>query len=88
MERFIRILATAIVALFPAFSSMGGGKEIEEIARLRELADSLHSVGRTDSALTVGEQAIRLAEKAGDPTQIVGTHSAQGVFLRSSGRVD
>lgn len=88
MERFIRILATAIVALFPAFSSMGGGKEIEEIARLRELADSLHSVGRTDSALTVGEQAIRLAEKAGDATQIVGTHSAQGVFLRSSGRID
>lgn len=63
-------------------------EKIEEIARLRETADSLHSIGRTDSAAIVGEKAMRLAEASGDPTQIVGTRSAQGVFLRSLGRID
>lgn len=62
--------------------------DIAEIAHLRETADSLHSIGRTDSAAIVGEQAILLADKCGDPTQIVGTNGAQGVFLRSLGRID
>ncbi len=62
--------------------------DIAEIAHLRETADSLHSIGRTDSAAIVGEQAILLADKCGDPTQIVGTNAAQGVFLRSLGRID
>ncbi len=62
--------------------------DIAEIAYLRETADSLHSIGRTDSAAIVGEQAILLADKCGDPTQIVGTNAAQGVFLRSLGRID
>lgn len=60
----------------------------EDITRLRDTADSLHSIGRTDSALIVGAKAIKLAHESGDPTQIVGTHSAQGVFLRSSGQID
>ncbi|MDE6577662.1 MAG: hypothetical protein K2J82_02120 [Muribaculaceae bacterium] len=59
-----------------------------ELVRLREAADSLHNIGRTDSAVIVGAEAIRLAEKSGNPTQIVGTHAAQGVFLRSLGKVD
>lgn len=62
--------------------------EIGELTKLRETADSLHNVGRTDSAAIVGEQAIRLAVKSGDQAQIVGTNAAQGVFLRSLGRVD
>lgn len=62
--------------------------DIAEIAHLRETADSLHCIGRTDSAAIVGEQAILLADKCGDPTQIVGTNAAQGVFLRSLGRID
>ncbi|MDE6650357.1 MAG: hypothetical protein K2K45_10560 [Muribaculaceae bacterium] len=61
---------------------------LPEIASLREAADSLHSIGRTDSAVIVGQRAIDLAEKSGDLTQIVGTHSAQGVFLRSLGRIE
>ncbi|MDE6637725.1 MAG: hypothetical protein K2K32_05765 [Muribaculaceae bacterium] len=61
---------------------------LSEISRLREVADSLHSIGRTDSAAIVGEKAIKLAEAGGDLTQIVGTRSAQGVFLRSLGRID
>lgn len=62
--------------------------DIAEIVRLRETADSLHSIGRTDSAAIIGEKAILLADKIGNPTQIVGTNAAQGVFLRSLGRLD
>lgn len=61
---------------------------LPEIARLREVADSLHSIGRTDSAAIVGSKAVKLAEASTDPTQIVGTRAAQGVFLRSLGRID
>ena len=62
--------------------------KIARIDILRETADSLHSVGRTDSAAVVGERAIELAEEMGDLVQIVGTHAAQGVFLRSLGDVN
>lgn len=82
-----RIAVSLFIALFSAMSFASGGNTAE-IARLREAADSLHSVGRTDSAAVVGEKAILLADKAGDPVQIVGTNAAQGVFLRSLGRID
>lgn len=62
--------------------------KLSEISRLREVADSLHSIGRTDSAAIIGEKAIKLAEGSGDLTQMVGTRSAQGVFLRSLGKID
>lgn len=65
-----------------------GNSTIDRIAYLRETADSLHSVGRTDSAVIVGEEAIELAKESKIPTLIVGTHSAQGVFLRSIGRIN
>lgn len=83
----MRRIASLFIALFSAMSFASGGNTAE-IARLREAADSLHSVGRTDSAAVVGEKAILLADKAGDPVQIVGTNAAQGVFLRSLGRID
>ncbi|MDE5838351.1 MAG: hypothetical protein K2H39_04795, partial [Paramuribaculum sp.] len=60
----------------------------DKISELRETADSLHSIGRTDSAAIVGEQALCLAIATEDPTQIVGTYAAQGVFLRSLGKID
>lgn len=77
------LVLTVHIVVFAASDS-----QIEEIAKLRETADSLHSVGRTDSAAIVGEKAIRLAIESGDNTQIVGTHAAQGVFLRSLGKID
>lgn len=81
------ILITLYVILY-AFGAFASQEDIAEIAMLREVADSLHSVGRTDSAAIVGRKAIELAEKSGDLTQIVGTRSAQGVFLRSLGRIE
>lgn len=84
-------MRTIILSLLMAFTSaisFASADDIAEIARLRETADSLHSIGRTDSAAIVGAQAISLAERCGSPTQIVGANAAQGVFLRSLGRID
>ena len=61
---------------------------IKEIAALKEAADSLHSIGRTDSAVVVGKRVIDMSEKSGNPTLIVGANSSQGVYLRSQGKID
>ena len=45
-------------------------------------------MGRTDSPTVVGESAIEIAEACGNPLLIVGSNSAQGVYLRSLGRID
>lgn len=83
-------LITAILLLVAASSATRAAATPrgEEIAMLREAADSLHGIGRTDSAVAVGRRAIDLAVAAGDKVQIVGTNAAQGVFLRSLGRID
>lgn len=82
VKKFL-LLATVVIA-----STAAGADEMHRIATLRETADSLHSIGRTDSAALIGATAVELAEKSGDPIQIVGTNAAQGVFLRSLGRID
>lgn len=80
-----KIVLTLLSVLFPL---MALSDVTEDIAALREAADSLHGVGKTDSALIVGERAIKLAEKSGDKVQIVGTFAGQGVYLRSLGKID
>lgn len=82
-----RILLSTLM-LMCLVTAYAADDQMAEIAFLRETADSLHNVGRTDSAAIIGAKAIKLAESSGDPTQIVGTRSAQGVFLRSLGRID
>ncbi|WP_300911641.1 tetratricopeptide repeat-containing sensor histidine kinase [Muribaculum intestinale] len=84
----MRTIILSLLMTLSSAMSFAYADDIAEIAHLRETADSLHSIGRTDSAAIVGEQAILLADKCGDPTQIVGTNAAQGVFLRSLGRID
>ncbi len=53
-----------------------------------EMADSLHSVGKTDTAAILGKETIRLAEKTGDPVLKIASNSAQRVYLRSLDRAD
>lgn len=77
-----------LVIIFAAVTTFAAPSKNDEITWLREAADSLHSIGRTDSAVIVGERALRLANESNDPTQIVGAHAALGVFLRSLGRID
>ena len=59
-----------------------------ELMKSFEVADSLHSIGRTDSAAIVGERTIALATESGNPTYKVAAYSAQGVYLRSLGRIN
>ena len=82
--RFLVFVLPFIIGVISAFAST----KVDKIVELRETADSLHSIGRTDSAAIVGEQAVRLAVEIENPTQIVGTYAAQGVFLRSLGKID
>lgn len=74
--------------LTAAAGSAAAGTDLSEIVRLRAAADSLHGAGRTDSALVVGRRALELARRSGNRIQIVGTNAAQGVFLRSAGKVE
>lgn len=80
--------ATFLLMFFSPLICQANNTEALEIERRLELADSLHSIGRTDSAAMVGEQTIRIAEKHGDAAFVVGAHAAQGVFLRSLGKID
>lgn len=82
------IVLTGVIAVASATASMASASDLTDAARLREVADSLHNSGRTDSAAIVGAQAIELAHASGNAPMIVGAHSAQGVFLRSLGRID
>lgn len=84
----MRHVFLCLIFIVSAVTASSAPPSVEEIARLREAADSLHSIGRTDSAVIVGAEAIRLADRLDDPVQLVGTYSAQGVFLRSLGRID
>lgn len=85
----MKFFPTLLVLLATAIASHDAvAASVEEIAALRETADSLHAIGRTDSAAIVAARAIDMAVAAGDPVQIVGTRTSQGVFLRSLGRVD
>lgn len=84
----MRKLTVAVLLIINAITVFASSAKFDEVVKLREAADSLHSIGRTDSAVIVGERAIRLALEIDDPVQIVGTQAAQGVFLRSLGKVD
>ena len=79
---------TVIILSILLWINFLNAQSLDEINNLREQADSLHSIGQTEEAIKTGEKAIKLAEESGDQIQIVGTHAAQGVFLRSMGRIE
>lgn len=87
MRRTLSLLLCLFTLILPS-ANAGETEVLEEIAALRSEADSLHSIGKTDSAIIVCERAIELAERSEIPTMIVGTHAGQGVFLRSTGKID
>ena len=86
MNKCIRIILVtwAVLVSYPAMAS---ALQVE-YEQLASAADSLHSIGRTDSAELVGKRAIELAYKTGNNTNIVSALSSQGVFLRSLGKID
>lgn len=84
----LSVLMLAVLSAPVTVDAATTSPETAAIARLRATADSLHGIGRTDSAAVVATEAVRLAEKSGNQTQILGTHASLGVFLRSLGRID
>ncbi len=85
MSRFVYALVIAFVS---GYAALAAETDIQKIERLSAEADSLHSIGRTDSAAIIGAEAIKVAEAAGYNSAIVSTHASQGVYLRSLGKVD
>ncbi|MDE6010781.1 MAG: hypothetical protein K2F87_04995 [Muribaculaceae bacterium] len=79
-----------VCVLFGVVSTTAGAATStrDEIERRLVIADSLHSVGRTDSAVLVGEETLRLADRENEPLLKVAANSAQGVYLRSLGRTE
>lgn len=84
----MKVLLTILNILLLALPAMASDTSDVNLDQLREIADSLHSIGRTGSAVVVGAHAVELAERHNNPTEIIGTNAAQGVFLRSLGRID
>ena len=84
----MKSLLTAVMCALCCLTSFANPDKIAEIAVLLEAADSLHSIGRTDSAAVVGQRAVDLAYECDNPTLIVGANSAMGVYQRSLGKVD
>ena len=84
----MKVRTTVIIVSIVLFFNLLNAQSFPEINNLREKADSLHSIGQTEEAIKIGDKAIKLAEESGDQIQIVGTHAAQGVFLRSVGKID
>lgn len=87
MRRTLSFLLFLFTVILPS-ANAADTKVLEEIAALRFEADSLHSIGKTDSAIILCGRAIELAEQSEIPAMIVGTHAGQGVFLRSTGKID
>lgn len=78
-----------ILMTFLTFSILSSyGKYQAEIERLSFLADSLYSVGKVDSALTVGHKLVELAEKEKEPSVLTSCYTSLGVYLRSSGKLE
>ena len=82
----MRLLLSIVVAMLAMMVAQA--ETLDEFVRSYVIADSLHSAGRTDSAVVVGAETIALAKKTDNPTMLVAAYSSQGVFLRSLGRVD
>ncbi|MDE5567929.1 MAG: sensor histidine kinase [Muribaculaceae bacterium] len=84
----MKSLLTVVMCALCCLTSLANTDKINEVVILLEAADSLHSIGRTDSAVVVGQHAVTLANECNEPTLIVGANSATGVYLRSLGKID
>ncbi|MGN0206943.1 MAG: ATP-binding protein [Muribaculaceae bacterium] len=82
----MRLLLSIVVAMLAL--AVAKAEAFDELARSYAIADSLHSIGRTDSAVVVGAETIALAKKTDNPTMLLVAYSSQGVYLRSLGRIE
>ena len=52
------------------------------------LADSLYQIGKTDSAILISNEIIKMAEDEGNVLNIIDAYTSRGVYLRSSGKLE
>ena len=82
MKTFLSILCVFFyVVLYPVYSQ-------NTFEYKTALADSLYRIGRTDSALSVNNEVVRMAEYEDNPVHIIDAYTSRGVYLRSSGNID
>lgn len=52
------------------------------------IADSLYQIGKTDSAILINNEVIKMAENEGNVLNIIDAYTSRGVYLRSSGKLE
>ena len=52
------------------------------------IADSLYQTGKTDSAILISNEVIKMAEDEGNVLNIIDAYTSRGVYLRSSGKLE
>lgn len=85
MKTMLKAVVCLLTILYPIVST---ATDADEFARLRATADSLHSIGRTDSVIVEGNRALEMARHSGNASWQLGAHTSLGVFMRSSGKID
>lgn len=82
----LTLLLSLLSLILP--QALRGQSSESRYAMLREKADSLHSIGKSDSAAILTSEALTIAEKARNLTGILGAHASIGVYLRSQGKIE
>lgn len=75
-----------LLTFFPVFFLQA--QTTTELESLTERADSLYTIGKVNEALQLSRQMVMLAEKEGDAAILTDCYTSQGVYLRSSGRLE
>lgn len=78
-------MLSVAVAVLLAVSVLG--RDAGEVGRILEVADSLYSLGRVDSALAICRETAPLLRQEQDAVLLVSFYTSQGVYLRSSGKL-
>lgn len=89
-KRHTSIILAALTGLFLWCGTpmAATGSNRDKIARLMEMADSLHGMGQSDSAIIVANEAAGIAARDNDRNMILTVHSSLGVYLRSTGKIE
>ena len=82
-------MKTTVTVLFVLFNivlnALYSQNALDEKSRL---ADSLYQIGKTDSAILISNEIIKIAEDEGNVLNIIDAYTSRGVYLRSSGKLE
>ena len=82
-------MKTTVTVLFVLFNivlnALYSQNALDEKSRL---SDSLYQIGKTDSAILISNEIIKMAEDEGNVLNIIDAYTSRGVYLRSSGKLE